>query len=66
MAIDKALDLKGDYMEAMVYKNILLRMQANATRNQEEQDALIAEADALRDAAEEIRQDRAAAAGVAG
>ena len=64
VAIDKALDLKDDYMEAMVYKNILLRMQANATRNQEEQDALIAEADALRDAAEEIRQDRAA--GVAG
>lgn len=64
LAIDKALDLKDDYMEAMVYKNILLRMQANATRNQEEQDALIAEADALRDAADEIRKERAA--GVAG
>jgi tetratricopeptide (TPR) repeat protein len=63
-AIDKALDLKDDYMEAMVYKNILLRMQANATRNQEEQDALIAEADELRDAADELRKERAA--GVAG
>ena len=64
LAIDKALDLKDDYMEAMVYKNILLRMQANATPNIEEQDALIAEADALRDAADEIRKERAA--GVAG
>ena len=66
VAIDKALDLKDDYMEAMVYKNILLRMQANVTTNQEEQDALIAEADALRDAADEIRIERAAGAGVAG
>ena len=64
VAIDKALDLKDDYMEAMVYKNILLRMQANETRNQEEQDALIAEADELRDRADEIRKERAA--GVAG
>jgi len=39
-------------------------MQANVTTNQEEQDALIAEADALRDAADEIRKERAA--GVAG
>ena len=64
LAIDKALDLKDDYMEAMVYKNILLRMQANATPNIEEQDALIAEADELRDRADEIRKERAA--GVAG
>ena len=64
VAIDKALDLKDDYMEAMVYKNILLRMQANATRNQDEQDALIAEADDLRDRADVIRKERAA--GVAG
>jgi len=62
VAIDKALDLKDDYMEAMVYKNILLRMQANATPNIEEQDALIAEADELRNRADEIRKERAAGA----
>lgn len=62
LAIDQALDLKDDYMEAMVYKNILLRMQANASTNQEEQDALIAEADDLRSRAEVIQKERAAAA----
>ena len=62
VAINQALDLKDDYMEAMVYKNILLRMQANATTNQEEQDALIAEADELRDRADDIRKERAAGA----
>ena len=59
-AIDKALDLKDDYMEAMVYKNILLRMQANATTDRAEQDALIAEADELRERAEELRLARIA------
>ena len=60
MAINQALDIKDDYMEAMVYKNILLRMQANTTTDQEEQDALIAEADELRDRAEELRKVSAA------
>jgi tetratricopeptide (TPR) repeat protein len=59
-AVDKSLDLKDDYMEAMVYKNILLRMQANATTDQTEQDVLIAEADELRERAEELRLARAA------
>ena len=62
LAIDQALDIKDDYMEAMVYKNILLRMQANATTNQEEQDALIAEADELRSRAEAIQAERTEAA----
>ena len=60
VAVDQALDLKDDYMEAMVYKNILLRMQANTTTDQAEQDALIAEADELREQAEELRLARAA------
>ena len=58
--INRALELKDDYMEAMVYKGILLRMQANATTDQDAQDALIAEADDLRDRAEALRLERIA------
>ena len=28
-AVDHALQIKPDYMEALVYKNLLLRLQAN-------------------------------------
>ena len=62
-AVNKALDLKDDYMEAMVYKNILLRMQANTETDQARQDELIAEADLLRDQAEEMRRAQAAGVG---
>jgi len=68
VAVDQALELKDDYHEAMTYKNILLRMQANATTNKSAQDALIAEADELRTRAEELRleqQERAVAAAAA-
>lgn len=47
-AEDRALALRPDYMDAMVYKNILLRMQANLTSDPVEQKRLVAEADALR------------------
>ena len=55
-AVDKALEIKDDYSEAMVYKNILLRLQANTEKDQAKVKALIAEADELRDRAEEIRR----------
>lgn len=45
---DKALSLNADYMEAMTYKNILLRMKANITKDAAEQKRLIDEADKLR------------------
>jgi len=45
---DKALGLNADYMEAMTYKNILLRMKANITKDAGEQKRLIDEADKLR------------------
>ena len=47
-AEDAALALQPDYMEAMTYKNILLRMQANLTADPVEQRTLLAEADSLR------------------
>ena len=54
-AVDKAIGLKDDYMEALTYKNILLRMEANLEEDQDRVQALIAEADELRDRAEELR-----------
>jgi tetratricopeptide (TPR) repeat protein len=45
---DKALGLNPDYMEAMTYKNILLRMQANTEKDPKKQHDLIDEADKLR------------------
>ena len=54
-AVDKALDLRDGYVEALIYKGILLRLQANTETDLEIQQALIAEADELRDRAEEIR-----------
>jgi tetratricopeptide (TPR) repeat protein len=45
---DKALSLNPDYMEAMTYKNILLRLKANITTDLGERNRLIEEADKLR------------------
>jgi len=45
---DKALSLNPDYMEAMTYKNILLRLQANLEKDPVRQKQLIEDADRLR------------------
>jgi tetratricopeptide (TPR) repeat protein len=45
---DKALSLNPDYMEAMTYKNILLRMQANTEKDPAKQKQLLDDADKLR------------------
>ena len=45
---DKALSLNPDYMEAMTYKNILLRLQGEHQTDPTEQKRLIDEADKLR------------------
>ena len=63
-ASDKAIDLNDNYVDALVYKNILLRMQANMISCEDsddtacltEQEGLISEADALRDRAEELQE----------
>ena len=47
-AEDRALALNPDYVEALVYKNILLRLQANYTDEPQERDALLRTADELR------------------
>jgi tetratricopeptide (TPR) repeat protein len=45
---DKALSLNPDYMEAMTYKNILLRLQANIETDPKVRQRLLDEADKLR------------------
>ncbi|MBL8138766.1 MAG: tetratricopeptide repeat protein [Acidobacteria bacterium] len=61
-SVDKAIEIKSDYMEAIAYKNLLLRLQANLIKNPAEQQRLIREADQLRDKAEEMRKAKSAAA----
>ena len=59
-AVDHALQIKPDYMEALVYKNLLLRLQANLEKDPAKQQQLIKEADKLRDKAQELRKQKAA------
>lgn len=59
-AVDKALALKDDYMEAVAYKNLLLRLQANVETDPAVQQRLLREADQLRDRATELRKQKSA------
>ena len=54
--VDKAIQLKSDYVEAITYKNLLLRLQANLEKEPAKQQALLREADRLRDQALELRK----------
>jgi tetratricopeptide (TPR) repeat protein len=63
-AIDKAIKLKPDYHEALTYKGLLLRVEANLEKNPARQQTLLKEADQYRDRAVEVqRKQRAASAG---
>jgi TonB family protein len=55
-ATDRALAYDPDFAEAMVYKNLFLRMQANMETDTGRQKSLIAEADALRSRAMELQK----------
>lgn len=59
-AVDRALQIKADYMEALVYKNLLLRLEANMEKDHDKAMALVKQADQLRDKAEELRKKKAA------
>jgi TonB family protein len=60
-ATDQAIAMNPEYMEALVYKNLLLRSQALLESDPTVQQALIAEADKLRQRAIEIQNSRKAA-----
>jgi predicted Zn-dependent protease len=57
-AEDEALKLRADYVDALVYKNLLLRSQAFLEKSKAKQDALLNEAESLRKKAEEIQNRR--------
>jgi protein TonB len=54
-AEDRALAINPDYVPALTYKNIFLRMQANLTTDPAATAALIRQADELRDKARALR-----------
>jgi tetratricopeptide (TPR) repeat protein len=58
--VDKALQLKPDYMEALTYKNLLLRLQANLEKDPAKQASLIKDADKLRDQALALKKKQVA------
>jgi tetratricopeptide (TPR) repeat protein len=62
-ATDKAIAIKDDYLEAIVYKGLLLRLQANLEKDRNRQQALLREADALRDRAKALQKAKQAGAG---
>src|SRR5262249_47625278 len=59
-AVEKALKLKTDFVEAITFKGLLLRLQANLEKDPGKQQALIKEATALHDKAEDIRKKKSA------
>ena len=59
-AVDHSLQLKPDYVEAIVYKGLLLRLQANLEKDPAKQQALLKEAEQLSKEANDIRKKKAA------
>lgn len=57
-AADRALSYDADFVEPMIYKNLLLRLQAQLATDPAERSQLIAEADRLRSRAMELRKQQ--------
>jgi protein TonB len=57
-AEDQVLAIQPNHLEALTYKNMLLRLQANLTSDPSEQKRLIDEADALRNRVIEVQRGR--------
>jgi tetratricopeptide (TPR) repeat protein len=58
-ATDKALKLNADYVDALTYKNILLRMEGNLEKDPKKRQPFIDEADKLQNRANELRKKKA-------
>ena len=59
-AVEHALQLKPDYVEAIVYKGLLLRLQANLEKDPAKQQQLLKDATVLSDKANAMRKAKAA------
>ena len=60
---DKALAINPDYSEALIYKNILLRQQANLEKDPAVQKRLLQQADEIKARGENLSKKQNAAAG---
>jgi tetratricopeptide (TPR) repeat protein len=59
-AIDRALQIKPDYAEAVVFKGLLLRLEAALEKDRSKQLALLKQAEELQKKAETLRRQKAA------
>jgi len=64
-AVDKALSIRPEYLDAIVYKGLLLRTQATLVPNYDDAQRLIKEAEALSAQADQLRQKQQAGAAAA-
>jgi tetratricopeptide (TPR) repeat protein len=62
-AVDRALQIKADYVEALTFKGLLLRLEANLEKDPAKQQALIKEAVALSDKANDLRKAKTSGTG---
>jgi len=62
-AIERALQIKPDYVEAMVYKGLLIRLQANLEKDHTKAMALVQQAEEISIKANELRKEKAAGVG---
>ena len=62
-AVNKAISIKPDYLEAIVYKGLLLRLDAIMEKDRKRQADLLKEADALRDRAKALQKSKTQGAG---
>jgi tetratricopeptide (TPR) repeat protein len=57
--VDEAIRIKPDYIEAITYKGLLLRLQANIEKSTDKQAALIKEAEDLQNQAKDLQKKKA-------
>ena len=62
-AVDRALQIKPDYVEAIVYKGLLLRLQANLEKDHDKAMNMVKEAEQLSEKANQLRKSKSASTG---